>query len=75
MCDPPEMNAKIELKLGVRELRTVTYLTTSEQLSMTIDKGQKLEHLWKIKKSPADTICRLKQRTCLGKPGPLVTLV
>jgi hypothetical protein len=36
---------------------------------MTLDKGQKLEHLWKIKKSPADTICGPKQRTCLGKPG------
>jgi len=42
----------MKLKSGLRELRTITYVTTTEKLSVTIEKGQKPVHFYKIKKIP-----------------------
>lgn len=46
----------------------VTYVTITEKLSVTTDKGQKHGHFWKIKKIPQDAILRPKKETTSGKP-------
>jgi hypothetical protein len=55
--DPPEVTVKISLKLKrcLRELRTTTYVTTTEKLIVTIDKGQKPGNFVKLKNPSAHT--------------------
>jgi hypothetical protein len=53
-ADQPEVILKIsfEVETLLRELRTITYVMTTEKLSVTIDKGQKSEHFCKITNPP-----------------------
>jgi hypothetical protein len=44
------------------------YMTTTDKLSVTVDKGKKPGHFWKIKNSPSpDTILKPEKEDMSGK--------
>lgn len=59
--EPSELIVKISCNVAYENYK-VTYVTITEKLSVTTDKGQKHGHFWKIKKIPPDTILRPKKR-------------
>jgi len=56
------------MKRGLQELWTTMYVTTTDKLSVTVDKGKKPGHFRKIKNSPSpDTILKSEKEEMSGK--------
>ena len=51
----------------------LTYVTVTEKLSVTVDKGQKTGHFWKILKINPDTILKPENRPRPRHPGRIAT--